>query len=214
MKASIFMKANIFMLTAILLMASNNKALAQSDQIHIGVKAGLNYSNVYDSQGQEYTADGKIGLAGGAFVSIPITPLLGIQPELMFSQKGFQAIGTVLGSDISFTRTSTFLDVPIFLAIKPNEMLTLLVGPQYSFLMSQKDVFANPIQDIVVQEDFNNDNIRRNTLCLVGGVDVNLSSIVLGARIGADMFNNNGDGTSTTPRYKNVWGQVSVGFRL
>ncbi len=214
MKASIFMKANIFMITAILMMASNNKVYAQSDQIHIGVKAGLNYSNVYDSQGQEYTADGKIGFAGGAFVSIPITPLLGIQPELMFSQKGFQATGTVLGSDISFTRTSTFLDVPIFLAIKPNDMLTLLVGPQYSFLMSQKDVFANPIQDIVVQEDFNNDNIRRNILCLVGGVDVNLSSIVLGARIGADMFNNNGDGTSTTPRYKNVWAQVSVGFRL
>src|SRR5674476_584547 len=103
MKASIFMKANIFMLTAILLMASNNKIYAQSDQIHIGVKAGLNYSNVYDSQGQEYTADGKIGLAGGAFVSIPITPLLGIQPELLFSQKGFQATGSVLGSDISFT---------------------------------------------------------------------------------------------------------------
>lgn len=208
------MKANIFMLTAILLMASNNKSYAQSDQIHIGLRAGLNYSNVYDSQGQEYTADGKLGLAGGAFVSIPITPLLGIQPEMLFSQKGFQATGSVLGSDISFTRTSDFLDVPIFLAIKPNDMLTLLVGPQYSFLMSQKDVFANPIQDIVVQEDFNNDNIRRNTLCLVGGVDVNLSSLVLGARIGCDLSNNNGDGTSTTPRYKNVWGQVTVGFRL
>ncbi|MDD3320400.1 MAG: porin family protein [Paludibacter sp.] len=214
MKTKIFMKTNVIMLTAILMLASNNKTYAQNDQIHVGVKAGVNYSNVYDSEGEEYTADGKFGFAGGAFVSIPVTPLLGIQPELLFSQKGFQATGTVLGNDISFTRTSAFLDLPIFLAIKPNEMLTLLVGPQYSFLMSQKDVFANPIQDIVVQEDFDTDNIRRNTLCLVGGADVNLSNIVLGARIGCDLFNNNGDGTSTTPRYKNVWGQVSVGFRL
>jgi len=48
----------------------------------------------------------------------------------------------------------------------------------------------------------------------VGGVDINLVNIVLGARVGLDMYNNNGDGTSTTPRYKNVWAQATVGFRL
>jgi hypothetical protein len=120
----------------------------------------------------------------------------------------------VLGSDVTLTRTTNYIDLPIFLAIKPSEMLTILVGPQYSYLIKQKDVFTNPINNSETTQDFNTDNIRKNTLCLVSGVDINLSDIVLGARVGLDMYNNNGDGTSTTPRYKNVWAQATVGFRL
>lgn len=208
------MKKVIFMVVALTYMANNMSAQSSSDQIHIGLKAGINYSNVYDAQGQQYTADGKIGLAGGAFLSIPIGTFLGIQPELLFSQKGFKATGSVLGSDISLTRTTSYIDLPIFFAVKPNEMVTILIGPQYSYLLSQKDVFANPITNVVVNQDFATDNIRKNTLCLVGGFDVNLDRLVLGARVGLDLFNNNGDGTSTTPRYKNVWAQATVGIRL
>lgn len=182
--------------------------------IHIGLKAGANYSNIYDSENEDYTADGKVGFAAGGFVNIPLGGLLGIQPEIMFSQKGFQANGTVLGSDISFTRTTSYIDVPIFLSIAPSEMVTILVGPQYSYLIKQKDVFKNPTTDIVVNQDFDTSDIRKNTLCLVGGVDVNLSNVVLGARVGLDMYNNDGDGNSTTPRYKNVWAQATIGFRL
>ena len=208
------MKKKILAMIAIILMANTLTAQSSSSQIHIGVKAGLNYSNIYDSQGEKYTADGKIGFAAGGFVSIPLSGLLGIQPEILFSQKGFQATSSILGSNVSLTRTTNYIDVPIFLSIKPSEMLTILVGPQYSYLIKQNDVFTNPIINVDVNQDFSADNIRKNTLCLVGGVDINLSNIVLGARVGLDMYNNNGDGTTTTPRYKNVWAQATIGFRL
>jgi len=212
------MKKIFFTIVALILMANTMNAQKagsnSSDQIHIGLKAGANYSNIYDSQNDKYNADGKIGFAAGGFVSIPISRYLGIQPEILFSQKGFHATSSILGSDVSLTRTTNYIDLPIFLAVKPSEMLTILFGPQYSYLMNQKDVFTNPITTIDVNQDFNTDNIRKNTLCLVGGVDINLSNIVLGARVGLDMYNNNGDGTTTTPRYKNVWAQATVGFRL
>ena len=80
--------------------------------------------------------------------------------------------------------------------------------------MKQKDVFSSPITNTTTVNDFNNDNLSKNTLCLVTGLDINLNSIVVGARVGWDLFDNNGDGTSTTPRYKNVWAQATVGFRL
>jgi len=204
------MKKNIFIITALILVATSIPA----QEIHFGLKAGLNYSNIYDSQNEEYSADGKIGFAAGGFVSIPLVGMLGVQPELQFSQKGFQATSSILGSEVKLTRTTNYIDVPVFLSIKPNEMLTILAGPQYSYLIKQKDVFTNPITDIEVNQDFNTDNIRKNTLCFVGGVDINLSNVVLGARIGLDMFNNDGDGNSTAPRYKNVWAQATVGFRL
>ena len=212
------MKKNFFAILALILIANTmnaqNAASSSSDQIHIGLKVGGNYSNIYDSKGEKYNADGKIGFATGAFVSIPIGMYLGIQPEILFSQKGFTATSSVLGADVKLTRTTNYIDVPVFLAIKPSEMITLLVGPQYSYLMKQNDKFTNPITNIETNTDFNTDNIRKNTFCLVGGVDINMSNIVLGARVGMDMYNNNGDGTSTTPRYKNVWAQATVGFRL
>ena len=212
------MKKNFFAILALILMANTmnaqDAASSSSDQIHIGLKVGGNYSNIYDSKGEKYNADGKIGFATGAFVSIPIGKYLGIQPEILFSQKGFTATSSVLGADVKLTRTTIYIDVPVFLAIKPSEMITLLVGPQYSYLMKQNDKFTNPITNIETNTDFNTDNIRKNTFCLVGGVDINMSNIVLGARFGMDMYNNNGDGTSTTPRYKNVWAQATVGFRL
>lgn len=208
------MKKIMFALIVSIMSGSSMYAQSSSDQLHIGVKAGANYSNMYDSQNKEYSADGKIGFAAGAFVSIPIGTYFGIQPELLFSQKGFKATNSVFGNDVSLTRTTSYIDVPIFLAVKPSEMVTILVGPQYSFLMKQKDVFSSPITDITTIDDFDNDNIRKNTLCLVTGLDINLNSIVVGARVGWDLFNNNGDGTSTTPRYKNVWAQATVGIRL
>lgn len=208
------MKRKIFIMAVTILAGSSMIAQTSSNKLQIGIKAGANYSNMYDSQNKDYSADGKIGFATGGFVSIPIGTYFGIQPEILFSQKGFKATSSVWGNDVSLTRTTNYIDLPIFFAVKPSDMVTILVGPQYSFLMKQKDVFSSPITDVTSIEDFDTDNIRKNTMCAVTGVDINLDKLVIGARVGWDLFNNNGDGTSTTPRYKNVWAQATVGIRL
>ena len=189
-----------------------NAGIAQ--EIHFGPKVGLNLSNVYDSEGEEFEADAKIGLAAGIFVSLPLGSLFGFHPEILFSQKGFKASGSILGSNYTFTRTLNYIDIPLLLAVKPSEMFTIVVGPQYSYLMSKKDVFKNSFLTTEQEEEFENDNLRKNTLCFLGGFDVNVSSIVIGARVGWDLYQNNGDGSSTTPRYKNVWYQATVGLRF
>ena len=205
-------------MAAIAFIANGSNAQGTSsdtrDQIQFGAKIGANLSNVYDSQGQDFVADSKIGVAGGVFLALPIGKYIGIQPELLFSQKGFKGSGTILGSSYSFTRTTSYIDIPILLAIKPIPMLTILVGPQYSYLLKQKDSFDNAILSGSQEQQFDNDNIRKNTLCATGGVDINLNPIVIGARVGWDFQQNNGDGTSTTPRYKNMWYQLTIGFKL
>ncbi|MBP1644619.1 MAG: hypothetical protein H6Q16_194 [Bacteroidetes bacterium] len=80
--------------------------------------------------------------------------------------------------------------------------------------MKQKDVFENPISDIILESEFENENIRKNTLSLATGADINFRNFVFAARIGWDLYNNNGNGTSSTPRYKNVWGGLTLGIRL
>lgn len=186
----------------------------KENNLRIGIKAGLNYSNVYDERGDDFVADGKFGLAGGAFLSIPIGELLGIQPEFLFSQKGFKATGSIVGLNYELTRTSTFIDVPLFFAVRPVSFITILAGPQFSYLINQKDEFTSSVSSFEVEQEFENDNIRKNIMCFVGGFDINVNHVVVGARAGFDFQDNAGDGTNSSPRYKNVWYQATVGIRF
>jgi hypothetical protein len=202
----------------IILMAMAMFSIAYSttaqEQLAFGLKVGTNYSNVYDSEGEEFDANAKFGLAAGAFLSIPLGKFLGIQPEVLFSQKGFKATGRMLGSTYDLKRTTHYIDVPLLVAIKPVKAITLLAGPQFSYLLKQKDTFSNGTTNFQQEQEFKNDNIRKNTLCFVGGLDFNLEHTVISARAGWDLSNNNGDGTSSTPRYKNAWVQATVGYRF
>ncbi len=198
----------------LVLFALLSVSLQAQNRISIGAKAGLNISNSYDSEGDTYSADPKTGFAAGGFLHIPLGGFFGIQPEMMFSQKGYQTAGSVLGLDYSTSRTSNYLDIPILFAIKPLGLATLLIGPQYSYLLKQTTNVVTPVSNTTIVDEFTNDNIRRNTLGLVIGADINLLQFVISGRIGWDLYDNNGDGTSTTPRYKNVNGQLTLGFRL
>jgi hypothetical protein len=205
----------IQLITALLLSCAGYAQEGQTDnreKLQFGLKAGLNYSNVYDETGEEFKADAKFGLASGISLSIPVGKYLGIQPEAMLSQKGFKAQGTLLGTPYSFTRTTTYIDFPLQVAFKPSEFFTLVAGPQYSYLILQQDVFSSSTTSYEQEKEFQTDNIRKNVFGAIAGFDLNLKHITFGARVSGDLQNNNGDGTSTTPRYKNVLFQGTLGY--
>ena len=186
----------------------------QRDHLLFGVKLGLNYSNVYDAQGENFVADAKFGVALGGFVSIPIGTFIGVQPELLYSQKGYKSSGTYLGTSYSMTRTTDFLDIPIYFVVKPVENIFLLFGPQYSYLLKRTDDFTGGSLSASDIQTFTNDNLRKNIFGLAGGLDINIDHLIIGLRAAWDTTSNNGDGTSYTPRYKNMWYQATIGFRF
>ena len=209
------MKKIILIIVTITFMADIISAQDNStdlrDKLQFGLKGGVNLSNVYDTKNQEFNADFKVGFAGGAFLAIPIGKYIGFQPEILFSQKGYKATGTFLTIAYEYTHTTSYVDVPLLFAIKPSPLVTLLAGPQYSFLVKQKDVFTSGNFNNTQEQEFEND---KSVLCFLGGIDINLDQFVLGARAGWDLQNNNGDGTSTKPSYKNIWYQATLGFRF
>ena len=212
------MKKTILIIIAIIAMINISKAQDKGTDgreiLQMGAKIGTNYSNVYDVQGQDFVADPKFGLVFGGFIAIPIGKYIGVQPELLYSQKGFKATGTLLGYSYEYKRTTSYVDIPILFQLKPSQFLTIVAGPQYSYLVSQKNEFTSTIYSNEQEQQFNNDNVRKNILCFIGGVDVNVNHFVLGVRAGWDLTQNNGDGTSTTPRYKNVWYQFTLGYSI
>jgi hypothetical protein len=213
------MKKAIIMIALVALATTSLKAQTTTTtdnrgKLTFGVKAGTNYSNVYDSEGEDFVADGKFGLAAGAFVVVPLGKIFGIQPEVLYSQKGFKSTGTFLGTNYEMTRTTDFIDVPILISIKPVEYVSLLFGPQFSFLMKQTDDFTGGSLSASQQDEFDNSNLRKNIFGLTGGVDFNIDHLVIGLRGGWDVKNNDGDGNSTTPRYKNMWYQATIGYKF
>ncbi len=107
----------IFLITAAVAFLAINAHAQDSrsnarTKIQVGLKAGANYSNIYDTKGESFDAEARFGAAGGVFLGIPIGRFLGIQPEVMYSQKGYKQTGSVLGSNYDLTRTMHFIDVP------------------------------------------------------------------------------------------------------
>src|SRR6056297_879971 len=184
------------------------------DDFKFGIKAGANLSNVWDEQGNDFRADSKFGFAGGAWLGIPIGTYLGFQPEVLFSQKGFEGKGTLLGTEYSFERTTTHLDIPLQLQVKPTTFLTIVGGPQYSFIMSENNSYSFGPNSVGQEQEFENDNFRRNILGFVIGADVIIQPFVFSGRVGWDVLDNHGDGSSSTPRYKNRWVQLTAGFQF
>lgn len=211
MKNSIILTAGLFITMMSIGKAQDND---NREKMTLGLKAGVNRSNVYDGNGQDFKANAKMGFAGGVFVGIPIGKFLGIQPEALISQKGYKATGTLLGTVYSDTRTTTFLDIPLQLQLKPANFLTVLAGVQYSYLLHQNDIYAFGSNNIAQDQEFKNDNVRKNIFGAVAGLDINVGHFVISAKACWDLQNNAGDGSSYTPRYKNVWLQGTVGFRM
>lgn len=202
---------------AIILLFINSVSAQGEDrrnQLDFGIKAGANLSNVWDSQGEEFRADGKVGLAAGVFLSLPLGEVLGVQPEVLISQKGFEGSGVLLGQEYSFSRTTTYIDIPLQLQIKPANFITLVVGPQFSYLLKQKDERTFGSNSTEQEQAFDNENIRKNILGFVAGIDVHFSQFVISGRGSRDFQTNNGDGTSDTPRYKNQLLQFTLGYKL
>lgn len=211
------MKKILLLSTLVLSMVNYTQAQGETDNretFQAGLRIGASYSNVYDTKGQEFDADAKLGFSGGLFVMFPLGKYFGIQPELMINQKGYKATGSLLFSSYEMKRTTTFIDIPLLFAVKPSEFITVLAGPQISFLVKQNDKFTSSAVSFEQEQQFEQDNARKNIFGLVLGADINLQHFVIGGRVGWDMQTNHGDGSSSTPRYKNISGQLSVGYKI
>ncbi|HLW39503.1 MAG TPA: porin family protein, partial [Brumimicrobium sp.] len=172
------------------------------DQFKFGLKGGATLSNVYDSDGEKFDANAKLGYTAGLTIDIPLGEIIGIHPEVLITQKGYKGTGSLLGQSYDYSRTTTFLEIPLLIALKPTEFLTVVAGPQFAYLLKQNDKFNSFIFSDENEQEFEQDDIRKNLLGFVGGVDLNFNHFTIGARAGVDFQANRGKGDHVTPRYK------------
>jgi hypothetical protein len=218
------MKKTVLLITVILTSATlsfraqENEENASRDarkKVVPGVKIGFDKSRVYNTSGEAFVAGPRTGYAVGGYLAIPLGRLLGFQPEIMLQEKGFKGSGrTSEGVTYSIARRTTNVDIPLEFMFKPFRWLTFLLGPQYSYVLQQDDVVNYSGNSIQTQQDLGPTNLRKNLFGTIGGVDLNFKHVVLSYRSGWDVSSNNGDGTSSSPSYKNSWWQATIGYRF
>jgi hypothetical protein len=199
------MAASILAATTAVAQYTSDYTIDERNNLQIGIKAGFNNSNLYDTKGQDFVANPIFGPVFGGFLSIPIGKYLGVQPEVLYSARGYAGSGTLAenssgpsatttvvvkgntsqivtgagspndAQNYSFIDRMNFLDVPVMLQFKPFPGLYLLGGPEYSYLLSRSYTFTQGITSETTQQEFNNDNIRHNVFGLIFGIDLNLS---------------------------------------
>ncbi len=176
---------------------------SQAQGFHLGIKGG---ANLFKVDGESFNQEFKFGYNVGAFSQINFTPNLGIQPELLFNQTPYHTgdhFSAIYPGGIDDVKGKlNYLTIPVLLNIRPIPLLSILVGPQFGILLNQDEHLVNNAKDAFKKGDFS----------LVGGAQLNLASLMVGARyvIGLNNINDVSDQNS----WKNQGWQLYVGFRI
>ncbi|MCC8425005.1 porin family protein [Mucilaginibacter sp. UR6-11] len=219
------------------LMATLNRAYAQTK---VGIKAGLNFSNVLmnDENGNKINTQSVPGILLGLTVDIPVEGNFYIQPAAQYSRKGYkQETGGFYGSATNFRVNASYIQVPVNLLYKPRlgtGNLLLGAGPYFGYgtggsWKSDNDV---AIGDMVVGKK--GDVIfKKNTM---DGGDINSYlygkpfdyglnfiagyeffsqlSVQLGAQLGLANLQPHTDGVTREGKIKNSGFGISLGYKF
>jgi len=119
-----------------------------AQQATIGLKAGLNVSNLSNSTG--YDMGSKLGFNGGLLAHIHLNPSLALQPEAVYSSQG--AKYTITGTE--HTLSLNYINIPVQLQYMFNNGFRVQTGPQVGFLAGVKDKVNDEETGYFTSQDF------------------------------------------------------------
>ncbi len=119
-------------------------------QVSFGAKAGLNYVNVkivtnVQNPSGELGSKYRLGYHFGLYGTLDINEKFSINPELVFSNKGYKfdenpmAINPSGGGNLNLN----YINLPFMFGFKPTKKLKLLLGPEFGYLISAKSKFKS-----------------------------------------------------------------------
>lgn len=131
----------IFLLSILALALSINM---QSQTLKFGFKGGLNYANQTGNEitvnNKNYKTDAITSYHLGLLAELQVIKGFFIQPELLYSTQGATYKNSINALE-EFKNELGYLSIPIMAKINLNQLISLDLGPQASFLLSEKNKF-------------------------------------------------------------------------
>jgi len=191
-------------LSLLLLIASATHSYAQQS-LELGLKAGGNLMKI---GGRSFDGKQYPGFSAGVYGKLNFTSKWSLQPELDWNQTigKTSADFNSIYQGVSFQQVNlNYVAIPILLSFKPVPQLSILLGPQYGFLVTQTtNLLQNP-------NELNTNAFSKNDLSIVFGGQLNLNKVIIGLRYTAGL---NNISYRTTDTWRQYGFQFYVGYQL
>lgn len=180
-----------------------------------GIKGGVNLTNLYTDNVTNENL--KVGLNAGVYAKLPVSNMVSIQPEVLYSMKGAQnTYNNVFGSG-KYRFNLDYIEVPVGVVVNVAKNFNINAGPYVAFLLNAKvkDVDANGNINGITQ--LNTSAFNTVDAGLFGGVGFDVGGVTLGARYThglADVGKSGGPASNYTQNSKNSGFTFFVGFGL
>jgi hypothetical protein len=175
----------------------------------VGIEGGVSLANTVSSYNTGYSTSGIVGFNAGLVANIPLVYPLSFQPEVLFSQKGYQANTT----DGILTQRNNYIDIPLLAKFRIVRGFNFLVGPQINIPLASTTTFDNGFT--VDRETYYNDNSNKSYISGAFGVSIDLNQNVdIHARYLIDLTSNTYDQNSPIPDYRNQVWQFGIGIKF
>lgn len=154
---------------------------AQENNPRIGIKGGLNLSNLYTNDVEKENV--RIGYHFGVFAKLPLNDHFAIQPEALFSTKGAK-----LTYQNSFLEgvgkfNLDYVDVPVLAVFNITSTINFHIGPYFGFLMSSSvsnDTEGSTLFDF--ENELSKDDFNKTDMGVCAGVGIDFSNLSIGGR--------------------------------
>lgn len=177
---------------------TQNKSKAVTSNMQLGLKAGVNISNI-QIKNNEDAYDPRTGFHVGALAHIHISDHFAVQPEVMYSTQGAEAGILKLKQE--------YINVPVLLQLMANNGFRLETGPQACFLISAKNKNGDLEFDV-------KDQLKTVTFAWSFGASyLSKTGLGLDARYNLGISNINDDNASSPESKNHVW-QVGVFYQF
>ncbi|WP_026727605.1 porin family protein [Flavobacterium denitrificans] len=125
------------LLAAVLFLATSTAIHAQL--LKIGVKAGVNFASQTGDFPESIDKEGITSYHAGLVAEVKLLEKFSIQPELLYSTTGASYKFDDVSEDIK--NELGYISIPVMAKFYLNKTFSLEVGPQASFLVSQRNDF-------------------------------------------------------------------------
>lgn len=182
-------------LILITLMLFSMTAVLQAQSIRFGLKGGINYANQNGTEitvnGENYDSEAITSYHAGLVAEIKLLDQFAIQPELLYSTQG----ASYENVTDEFKKELGYLSIPVLAKIYLSKSLSLELGPQASFLLSER-------------KNVNFEDSETFEFAAVGGLGLNITkNLFIQARYGLGLTE-----ASKNADVKNSTFQVSAGI--
>jgi Outer membrane protein beta-barrel domain len=172
--------------------------VVSSEESKIGVKGGLNMSNLYTEDVDDENV--LYGFNLGLFAELPLTGSVSLQPEVIFTTKGAE-----LKYNNAFAEGTTkfrlnYIEVPLLVKLNVTDNFNIHFGPYAAFLIDSKITNEDPNGNVNFEQEIDKDDLNKFDYGLAGGIGFDFGAFGIGARYNY--------GLSTVGKERTVLGQT------